>query len=138
MTQRERLAAAVAHRLADRTPTSIFARPELLRSLAGRMKASSADDVIRRLGADLYLDVQPTVRSPDFERRANGVLHGDHSYAGQKMIFHDERTFEDLWGVVRRVGEDGRRKENDQKSNGNGLHGPPPKRSLLVLNHNSP
>jgi uroporphyrinogen decarboxylase len=108
MTHRERLAAAVAHRLPDRTPTSIFARPELLRLLAERMKASSADEVIRRLGADLYLDVQPTVRSPDFERRANGVLGGDHSYAGQKMIFHDQRTFEDLWGVVRRVGEDGR------------------------------
>ena len=108
MTQRERLAAAVAHRLPDRTPTSIFARPELLRTLAERMKASSPDEVIRRLGADLYLDVQPTIRSPDFERRADGVLGGDHSYAGQKMIFHDERTFEDLWGVVRRVGNDGR------------------------------
>ncbi len=108
MTPRERLAAAVAHRLPDRTPTTIMARPEVLRTLAERMKVSSADEVIRRLGADLYADVQPTVRSPDFEKRANGVLGGDHGYAGQKMILHDERTFEDFWGVVRRVGEDGK------------------------------
>ena len=28
--------------------------------------------------------------------------------AGGRYIFHDERTYEDQWGVVRRIGEDGK------------------------------
>jgi uroporphyrinogen-III decarboxylase len=45
---------------------------------------------------------------PEFARRVNGRLEGDAPGAGGEYIFHDERTFEDPWGIVFRVGEDGK------------------------------
>ena len=43
-----------------------------------------------------------------FKRRVNGVLKGESTWAGKGYILHDERTFEDAWGIVRRVGSDSR------------------------------
>jgi uroporphyrinogen decarboxylase len=108
MTPRERLAATVAHRLPDRTPTTIMARPEVQRGLVERLKVSSFDEAVRHLGAELYADVEPAIRFPGFDARVNGMLRGDCPFAGQDVVFHDERTFEDGWGVLRRVGRDGK------------------------------
>ncbi len=106
-TPRERMAAALRHRLADRIPATIFARGEVQRALARRLGVASFDEVKRLLGAELYADVELSLEFPA-SRKPNGMLAGDCPYAGERFFFHDERTFEDAWGVVRRVGSDGR------------------------------
>jgi uroporphyrinogen decarboxylase len=98
----------IDHRLPDRTPTTIFARAEVQRALVERFRVSSFDDVLRRIGAELYADVELSIRFPGFDARANDILRGDCPFAGQAFVFRDERTFEDGWGIVRRVGSDGK------------------------------
>jgi uroporphyrinogen decarboxylase len=108
MTPRDRMAAVLEHRLPDRIPTTIFARGEVQRALMSRFGVASFDDAKRILGADLYADVELAIAFPAFDPRANGTLAGDCPFAGERFIFHDERTFQDAWGVVRRVGGDGK------------------------------
>ena len=47
--------------------------------------------------------------NPAWESRTDPRMLGrDAVLAGKAYLFHDERTFEDEWGVVRRVGSDGK------------------------------
>jgi uroporphyrinogen decarboxylase len=44
----------------------------------------------------------------EFDRQTEAPKGGDWPGAGRRYIWHDERTFEDAWGIVRRVGRDGK------------------------------
>jgi uroporphyrinogen decarboxylase len=73
-----------------------------------RFAVSNFDDVLDILGARLYADFEPELIFPEYQKRVNGTVQGDCPFAGKSMIFHDERTFEDPWGVIRRIGRDGK------------------------------
>jgi len=108
MTRRERILATLNHERPDRIPTVLAARPEVYRALMKHFAADSMDDVWRILGADGWAGVGVRVDRADFEKKVTGRLEGDCLYAGKEYIFHDENTFEDAWGVVRRKGRNGK------------------------------
>ena len=108
MTPHERFAFTLAHQVPDRLPIDfIWPRSETLQALREHYQTDSQEKVFRRLGVDFRWIPVP-VTYPDFARRVNGRLEGDAPGAGEEYIFHDERTFEDPWGIVFRVGEDGK------------------------------
>jgi len=85
----------------------LWPRAETIASLKRHFQTDSIEEVKRRLGIDFRWIGMPA-RFPDFARRTNGRLEGEAPGAGQDYIFRDKRTFEHAWGVVRRVGEDGK------------------------------
>jgi uroporphyrinogen decarboxylase len=106
MTNRQRMYATLAHQQVDRVPALIHARGEVQRALVEYYGVANYTEVLRLLGADTYATFFADVAFPDFHARTNGVLQGDAPGAGRSYIFHDERTMEDAWGVVRRLGSD--------------------------------
>jgi uroporphyrinogen decarboxylase len=108
MTNRERMRITLNHEVPDRIPSTMYARGEVQRALMRRFGAADFDAVLDLLGARLYKDVSLKIRDEEFDSRTNRLLEGDLPYAGNRFIFHDERTFEDQWGVIRRVGRDWR------------------------------
>lgn len=106
MTPRERLLSALTHRVPDRVPLDLWARPEVWRKLEEHFATDQAG-VERRLGLDI-VSAGLGMDESAFLARTNGELTGDCPYAGGRYIFHPDGTFEDLWGVRRRVGRDGK------------------------------
>lgn len=106
MTSRERMLAALRHQRPDRVPLDLWARPEIWRLLEEHF-AADQQEVGRRLGLDVA-SVGIGEDWSDFLERTNGVLEGDCPGAGGRYIFHPDGTFEDAWGVRRRVGKDGK------------------------------
>ncbi len=107
MNPRERIIATLEHKKPDRVPIQLDWRDEIMEAVKGHYKVETAGDVARILEADLYRHVEIETRLPDYEKRINGELSGSFGHIGQ-TILHDERTFEDPWGVVERVGKDGK------------------------------
>jgi uroporphyrinogen decarboxylase len=108
MTPHERFRLTLAHRLADRPPIDfIWPRPETMAALQRHFEADSREEVFRRLGVDFRWIPVPA-SYPDFQKKINGRLEGDAPGAGNAYFFHDARTFEDQWGVVFRLGDDGK------------------------------
>jgi len=108
MTRRERIFATLNHRRPDRIPAVLAARPEVDRALMEHFAVDSMNPVHEILGTDGWAGVGIGIDFSDFQKKVNGRLEGDCPYAGGEFIFHDERTFEDAWGVVRRKGDDGK------------------------------
>ena len=108
MTSRERFFCCFRRQLPDRLPMDIlWPRTETVAALKRHFGAGSPEEVWRWLGIDFRWIPIPA-RYPEFERRVNGRLEGDAPGAGQEYVFQDPRTFADAWGIVRRVGEDGK------------------------------
>jgi len=101
---RERFFASVRHERPDRPPMDLWARPEIHRALC---ECLATDDPGAALGTD-FANIDIPDRFPDFDRKAAPPHGGDWPGSAGRYIWHDERTFEDPWGVVRRVGEDGK------------------------------
>ena len=108
MTRRERILATVNHQRPDRIPTAVTGRPEVNRDLMAHFGVDNMGEVSRILGADGWGGAGLAIDFPDFKRRVNGTIEGDFPYAGADMILQDSITFEDEWGVVRRVGSNGK------------------------------
>ncbi len=101
---RERFFATVRHERPDRVPLDLWIRPESKRELQAHLET---DDVEAALGVDFaHVNVGECI--PEFEQRAEGPRGGDWPGADGRYIWHDDRTFEDAWGVVQRVGADGK------------------------------
>ena len=101
---RDRFFATVAHQRPDRVPLDLWARPEVMRQLQAYL---GTEDVEAALGVDFaHVSVSDSV--PDFERRAEEPRAGDWPGADGRYIWRDDRTFENAWGVVQRVGSDGK------------------------------
>ncbi len=83
----------------------IWPRVETIDMLKKYFKTDSKEEVFQKLGIDFrWIDV--SAGYPDFEKKVNGVLNGEAENEGEKFIFHDEQTFEDQWGIVKRIGDD--------------------------------
>ncbi len=107
MNPRQRIIATLEHQKPDRVPILLFWRDEIWEAVKKHYRVETAGEVARILEADLYRYAEIDTRWPDFEKRINGELNGPFGHIGQ-TILHDERTFEDPWGVVERVGTDGK------------------------------
>lgn len=108
LSPRERMETVLQHRTPDRVPATMHARGEIQRRLMERFSVSKFDDVLDILGARLYADFEPELIFPEYQKRVTGTVRGDCPFAGKSVIFHDEHTFEDPWGVIRRIGSDGK------------------------------
>lgn len=101
---RDRFFQTVRHERPDRVPLDLWARPEIIRRLKEHL---DTDDVETALGVD-FARVEIGERVAAYDRRTDEPRGGDWPGAGRRYVWHDERTFEDAWGVVQRVGEDGK------------------------------
>jgi len=108
MTAKERFTKTLAYQIPDRLPVDLmWPRVETLNALKGHFKTDDVEKVFQNLGIDFrWIDVP--AHYPAFERRINGVLPIEAPNGGGRFIFHDNQTFEDQWGIVQRLGDDGK------------------------------
>jgi len=111
MNLRTRILESMTHRLPDRIPSIIDARAEVKDTLTQHYAVASFERVLEILGAEemyqLRTDGMVKVRFPGFEERAERI-DGPWIGGGEHYIRLDQRTFQDAWGVVRRIGSDGK------------------------------
>lgn len=107
MNPRERMIATLEHRKPDRVPIQLGWREEVMDAVKEYYKVDTPEEVAQILDADLYRGVSVETQWPDYEERINGELNGPFGNIGQTVL-HDDRTFEDRWGVIERIGEDGK------------------------------
>ncbi len=107
MSPRERMIATLEHRRSDQVPIQLGWRDEVTEAAMKHYGVESPQQVAEILGADMTRSAGPRARWPEYERRANGELSGPFGHVGP-TILRDQRTFEDCWGVVQRVGSDGK------------------------------
>ena len=108
MNAHERFNLVLAHKLPDRMPIDLlWPRVETIDLLKEHFKVDSSEEVLRELDID-FRWVPVPAEYPDFNKKVNGKLTGVAPGAGREYIFHDTQTFEDQWGIVQRVGNDGK------------------------------
>jgi len=103
-TSRQRFFATIRHERPRRVPMDLWIRPEIRRQLEARLGTTQVEDA---LGVD-FAEVQIADRFADFEKRAAAPRSGDWPGADGRYVWYDERTYENAWGVVHRVGKDGK------------------------------
>ncbi len=119
MNTHERFNQILSYNLPDRLPVDlIWPRKETIDLLKQHFKVDSEEEVYKKLDID-FRWISIPVEYPEFNKKVNGLLKGEAPGAGQKYIFHDLQTFENHWGVVQRVGDDGKYLE----WKGGALHG---------------
>jgi uroporphyrinogen decarboxylase len=108
MTSRERVLLTLDHQIPDRLPVDLlWPRRETVKQLQEYFQTDSKEAVLRKLDVDLrWFGIGE--RYPNYEGKVNGILGGVAPGAGRGYIFRDAQTFEDEWGVVQRVGDDGK------------------------------
>jgi len=106
MTPRERILMTMAHQRPDRIPAVYAARGEVDRALMDYYGVGTIAEVHKILGTDGWGGVGVGIRFPEWEKKPKQAKEGDWPYAGLELYWHDERTFEDQWGTVQRVGRD--------------------------------
>jgi hypothetical protein len=95
----------------DRLPVDLlWPRQETLDALMEYFNTNSVENVFRKLGVD-FRWINLCIRYPEFEKKVNGILEGVVPSSGGSFIFHDASTFENQWGVIMRVGDDGKYEE---------------------------
>ncbi len=107
MTPRERILASLARRRPDRVPLTVWARPEVGRALGERFGCPPGE-VWGRLGVEGWGGVGIGFTFPDWPPAETTRLEGDFPYAGQDVVLVGPDTFQDRWGVIRRIGADRR------------------------------
>jgi len=107
MTPRERMIATLNHEKPDQVPIQVGVRDELMDRMKAHYGVATEREVEAILGADMYRGVGVRTLWPEWEKRINGELSGPFGHIG-RTVLHDERTFEDCWGVVEQVGSDGK------------------------------
>ena len=100
MTSRERLLAAVRHETPDRVPLDLWIRPELFEDVRRHLGLADGEAVRRHLGLDFRSVGIGQDDPPEFIERLE-----KQGTEGARRIWHDERTFEDSWGIVQRNDE---------------------------------
>ena len=111
MDLRTRILETMAHGQPDRIPTILDARAEVQEALVIHYGRQSFQEVLDLLETEeMYrfpTDGLVKIHFPGFEERAERV-DGPWMGGGQNYIRLDETTFQDAWGVVRRIGSDGK------------------------------
>jgi hypothetical protein len=108
MTSHERFTATLNLKRPDRLMLDLlWPRQETLDLLGKHFNTGSKDVILEKLGVD-FRWVALGESYPLFDEKVTGTLRGNAPGAGKKFIFHDPSTFEDEWGIVQKVGDDGR------------------------------
>jgi len=105
MTSRERVLMAVAHQAPDRIPVDFWARTDVTRRLIEHLGLDDEEALYRRFDIDIR-SIRAAEHHPRFEARTTGVLGGDAESSGGRFVIHDDGTYENAWGVVKRLGKD--------------------------------
>ncbi len=109
MNPRERIEKTVNHELADQVRLKISPRDEVRRELMAHFETDDWAEVCRKLGVEGFASVRVAIAWPDWEARDDTEARpGDWPGSDQEYIWHDDRTFEDRWGTIQRVGADGK------------------------------
>lgn len=104
MTPRERILAALNHEIPDHTPTYGWFHHEVQQRLKEHYRTDNWADVLQELGIEGWGGLTPRIARPDYEARAElrpGPL------PGRPVVWLDDRTYEDPWGIKYRIGEGG-------------------------------
>jgi len=104
---RERVTAALEHRKGESVPIELILRGEVAAALRRHYGVDTDEEVARILGADTSRTLRLDAAWPDFESRVSGELSGPFGSTGPAVLL-DDRTWRDRWGVVQRVGSDGK------------------------------
>ena len=107
MNPRQRMLATLNREKPDVVPIFVSWRKEIAEELIKHYDVESEGDVLKILNADMARVIGVNVRWPRFDEKADGEITGDFGSSGRAII-HDERTFENAWGVVERVGRNGK------------------------------
>ncbi|MCG3178033.1 MAG: hypothetical protein BIFFINMI_00356 [Phycisphaerae bacterium] len=107
MTPRERLLAALDHRTPDIVPIQLGWRDEVMDAVRKHYRVETAREVEQILEADLFRGAGVKTRWPEYEKRINGELSGPFGHVGRTVLL-DERTFQNRWGYVERIGSTGK------------------------------
>lgn len=106
LTSRARVLKAVAHQQPDRVPVDYWARTDYTKRLMAFLGVDNTEALYARLGIDMR-KIPMGEQHPEFLERATGVLGGASESSGGRYIIHADGSFEDAWGIVRRLGADG-------------------------------
>lgn len=106
MTGKQRILAAVNHKPSDRVPVDYWARADVTSRLMSFLGLQTQEQLYQRLGIDIR-KIPVAEHHLAFEARTTGVLKGASESCGRKYILHGDGSFEDAWGIVRRLGPDG-------------------------------
>ncbi len=104
MNYRERILAAFHHEAPDRTPADGWFHDEVVKKLKAHFKTDSWDEIRDILGVAGWAYCEPWIDFPEYNAKATARPNG---LPGKKAIWHDDRTYEDPWGVQYRLGESG-------------------------------
>jgi hypothetical protein len=89
----------------DHPPIEVNVRPELMDRLIGHYKVADSWEVCKALDAANCVYASPQAKFPAWEKRVNGTMHD------RPAVLRDARTYEDPWGIVQRLGSDGKYEE---------------------------
>ncbi len=102
MNPRERILTTMHHEAPDRTPTDAWFHREVTKKLLDYYQTDDFGVVLQELGIEGWSSLGPWIEFPEFEKKAT-ARPGNASWG--KGIWKDDRTYEDAWGVVYRLGE---------------------------------
>lgn len=111
MIERERFLKTMNHQVPDRIPTVMDARLEVQKALKDYYGIDSYQEVLDIIGA-IDIDRFPTdswinVNFPGYNDKAR-LIEGPWLGGGQKYIKINETIFKNAWGVVQKVGANGK------------------------------
>ncbi|MHC4915180.1 MAG: uroporphyrinogen decarboxylase family protein, partial [Planctomycetota bacterium] len=104
VTHRERVLAALRHEVPDRTPAEAWFHDEVVRKLKEHYRTDDWEEVLADLGLLGWKSAGLKLRVPEFEDKAERRSYRQMTRRG---IWRDERTYENEWGMVHRIGESG-------------------------------
>ena len=104
MTSRERFLATCAHQKTDRPCVDVILRTDYMQELVRFLGAKDVEETFRILGGDLR-KFGVAEYNPKFEAKTTGILPGNSQSSGKRFIIRGNE-FEDMWGVVQRLGDD--------------------------------
>ena len=108
MTDRELMINAFEHRYSGRFPSDLWAAKEPRRRLMDHFGVGDIDGVHAALGITKMESVTVSWSNPEWEQCPDlRFLGGVSPKSGRRYLLHDERTFEDEWGIVLRMGRSG-------------------------------
>jgi uroporphyrinogen decarboxylase len=99
MTPRERVIAAIEHRETDRVPVDYWGTPEYDTLLIHHFGVESRDRILEKLGVDLRYIYASGIIYED----PTGLFKPTPRYIGPPRSKFPDGSFEDLWGVTRKL-----------------------------------
>lgn len=105
-THRQRVLTAISHCQPDRVALDYWGRPDFTNRFVEFLQLDSVEEMYQKMGIDLR-PIRVGERHEEFEQRTTGILGGASESSGSRYIFHEDGSFENAWGIVKRQGPNG-------------------------------